>query len=99
MADLRETPIQLQSDTLSNLPGGGVRTLTVNAIINGQPAAVQMQVVSIADANGVVMDLSNYDPWSDVLHELKDIRRLLAYWMGIPAFEDHRGTGEAGMGL
>ena len=76
----QEQGVALQTDQLQPVPGGGVRTVTVMVPINGVPTPMQMQVVCIADANGVIAD-APYLPRevvSDIINVLKDIRVMLA---------------------
>ena len=73
-----ELPIPLQTDVLTTLPGGGVRTLTAIVGINGVPTSVQMQVVSIAGPNGELID--TFVPvmqLNDILNVMRDIKKLL----------------------
>lgn len=71
-----EQPVQLQTDTLSNLPGGGVRTITATILVNGVPTSVQMQVVSVADEFGRLL-VPDYDATSKIVMELRRIQELL----------------------
>jgi hypothetical protein len=93
-----ESPVPLQADTLSQLPGGGVRTIVAVVMVNGVPTPVQMQVVTVADQNGVLLDAPRDDVLREMSNDLKDIRKLVAMLLGVPALEDHRGTGETMFG-
>lgn len=80
-----EQPVPLQSDTVTTAPGG-VRAINAVVLVNGVPTLVQMQVVSLADANGrVLQDLSALtDPMEAVVDELRQIKRLLAIIAQVP---------------
>jgi hypothetical protein len=71
-----EQGVPLQTDQLSTVPGGSIRTVTVTVPINGVPTPVQMQVIAIADANGVIADNppNMTGLFSDILDVLEDIR-------------------------
>ena len=84
-----EQPVAIQSDTLTTSPVP-VRMVTVNAIIGGVATPVQMQVVSVADSNGVLLDLAADD--STARHTvmiLKDIRIMLSKLCEMP-FADNQ---------
>jgi hypothetical protein len=80
-----ELPVPLQTDTVSTLPGGGIRTITARVVVNGQLQDVQMQVVAIADANGVLFD-ANEDRQIQIaiLQEIRDLKRIMAYSAELP---------------
>lgn len=79
-----DSPIPLQTDTLSTLPGGGIRTITAMVVINDQLTPVQMQVVCIADANGMIMDANHDAAWQEeMLTEMRELRRLVAMFLGV----------------
>lgn len=82
-----ETGVSLQADQLATVPGGPVRFVTMQVPINGVLTTVQAQVVAMTDANGQVLDWS-YQPSSnqlaDVINELRELRTLIATWMGVP---------------
>ena len=87
------SPIPLQTDTLSTLPGGGVRTLTVTVMVNGVPTPVLMQVVAIADAAGTVQgDLATEETLHGIFDELRAIRDLLAIIAQVPVLETSSTT-------
>ena len=74
----QDTQIPLQSDTLSTVPGGGVRTATVTVNIAGVPTQVQMQVVSLATPDGTVVDqFIALQTNVDILNVLRDIKSIL----------------------
>ena len=85
----QEQAINLQADTLSTVPGGGIRTITVQMVVNGVQTPVQMQVVSMSDANGAILD--GFQVYSQQLNdlraEMRAIRLLLATWMGVPVVD------------
>ena len=90
-----EAPVPVQTDTLTTNPVP-VRMLTVNAFINGVPTAVQMQVISIADENGVVVG-QPYDPRQllmDTLNVLKDIRVMMSKLSDMPFVDSVEGRGD-----
>lgn len=95
----QEQPVPLQTDTVSNLPGGGVRTVVATVLVNGVPTPVQMQVVAIADEDGVIFDSTPNPTLQDIADSLRDIRRLLGLWLGVHAIQDGRNPGDDGMGL
>lgn len=85
----QEGQIPLQSDQLSLVAGGPIRTIIATIPINGIPTQVQMQVVAIANADGIFEDQQN--PYInqiqfEILTTLKDIRRIVAQLAGIPSF-------------
>lgn len=82
-----ESPVPLQADTLSQLPGGGVRTVVAVVLVNGVPTPVQMQVVTIADANGVLLDAPKDDLLREICNHLKDLKQLVANVTGQAIFE------------
>ena len=85
---MAESPIPLQSDTLNTLPGGGVRTITTQVLINGVPTVCQMQVVVLADKDGAIQgDLATDDSLSAILTELQAIKGLLGILAGVPVFD------------
>jgi hypothetical protein len=83
-----EIPVPLQTDTITTAPGGGIRTITATVMINGIPTQVQMQVVALADPNGVLVDdhTAAHIQFA-TLRELREIKRLLALMAGVPVFE------------
>ena len=87
MADTREQPVPLQTDTITQLPGAGVRTIIAQVMVNGVPTPVQMQVTSIADANGVILDnFAQQDLLNGIILELQGIRNVLCTAYGFPFF-------------
>lgn len=80
----QDQSIPLQTDTLSTVPGGGVRTIGLSVPIAGAATPVQQQVVSIADASGAILDQQAEQLWrAQVIDELREIRKLIALFMGI----------------
>lgn len=87
-----EQVIQLQTDQITNIPGGGVRTITANVPVGQSDVAsplaqVQQQVVSIADKTGAILDglQTNGDHIFQIMLELRAIRTILAQAYGLPA--------------
>jgi hypothetical protein len=83
-----EQPVPLQQDTLTQLPGGGIRTITGMVMINDVPTQVQMQVVTIADPSGALLGDRGDDVQIAILGELREIRRVLSHMAGIASFEN-----------
>jgi len=57
-----------------------------NVTIAGAPVQTAQQVVSIADSYGAIVD-QFYDQTArniDIVSELREIRRLLSLYMGVP---------------
>lgn len=85
----QEQGIGLQSDTLSPVAGGPIRTMLVTTLINGVPTQVQMQVVAIADERGVPFEpplqAGTYD--KNIYSCLRDIRSLLSFFTGVAIVE------------
>lgn len=80
-----ESGVSLQADSLSTVPGGPVRFIQMSMPISGQQTLVQAQVVAVTDANGVVLDWNGYSTqMNDILDELRELRKLIALWMGVP---------------
>lgn len=78
--------IALQTDTLSPVAGGPVRTLSLMVPVNGVMTQVQAQVVMISDSTGNIIDgWAQYDQWRALLTELREIRTILAIANGMPA--------------
>jgi hypothetical protein len=85
MANQNEGGVSLQTDTLSQVPGGPARTIIATVMIGGVPTPVQMQVVTLADGNGnVIDDFAQYENDIQIVSELREIRKLLAMFMGVP---------------
>lgn len=83
--DQRDNAVPLQTDTLSAVPGGGVRTITATVMLNGVATPVQMQVIALADGGGnIIDDFSNYNFAIQNLNELREIRKLLCQILGVP---------------
>lgn len=81
-----EQGVPLQTDQLSTVPGGAIRTVTVTVPINGVPTPVQMQVISIADENGVIFG-QPYEPrqlLGDIANTLRDIRVMVSKLSEMP---------------
>jgi len=88
-----EQGVQLQSDQLSNVPGGAIRTVTVTIPINGVPTPVQMQVVAIADENGNIAPVP-YEPrqlLGDIANILRDIRVMVSKLSDMPFVDNQEG--------
>ena len=84
---MAEQPVPLQQDTLSTLPGGGIRTITATVMINDVPTQVQMQVVALADPSGALLAGStNLDVLAAILDELREIKSALRLQAGVPDF-------------
>lgn len=85
---MAEQPIPLQTDTVSALPGGGVRTVNTVVSVNGVPTVVQMQVICLADPfTGQLFDLTDFfRVQHQILTEIHAIREELALLIGAPAF-------------
>jgi hypothetical protein len=85
----QEGQINLQADTLSTVPGGAMRTIIATMMVNGVLTPVQMQVVSLSDANGAILD--GFQVYStqleDLRSEMRAIRVLLATWLGVPVID------------
>ena len=78
------------------MAGPPVRTLSVTALINSVPTVVQMQVVSIADSNGVILD-GQYDPRQlllDTVNILKDIRVMMSKLADMPFTDNEEARGD-----
>lgn len=91
-----EQGVPLQSDQLSTVPGGSIRTVTVTIPVNGVPTPVQMQVVSIADENGVILG-QPYDPRAslgDMVNILKDIRVMVSKLSDMPFADNQEGRND-----
>ena len=87
-----ETPVGVQTDTLVTNPIP-VRMVTVNAIINGVASSVQMQVISLADENGVIVG-QPYEPrqlLADILNVMKDIRIMMSKLSEMPFVDNQEG--------
>ena len=98
MPNPRETPVPLQADTITTLPGGGIRTVVATVLVNGIPTPVQMQVVSLADADGVILDdFPAYNKSREILIELREIRRLIALALGVPDYTEGVGFERDGV--
>ena len=82
---MAESGIPLQTDTVAPLPGDGVRTITATVPMgDGTRKTFQMQVVSIADEQGRIIDFQNRDLLSAILVESVAQTRLLAIIANIP---------------
>jgi hypothetical protein len=82
-----EQSIPLQTDTVSTLPGGGVRTVLATVLIGGVPTTVQMQVVSLADESGRLIDLRDLSALARLDELCSTLRRcetILAHVAGLP---------------
>lgn len=87
MADTREQPVPLQTDTITQLPGAGVRTIIAQVLVNGVPTPVQMQVVAISDANGIIIDnFAQVSLLQAIVSELQQLRTIIATAYGFPTF-------------
>lgn len=76
----KEQQVQIQPDST----GKGVRTIEVVAFIQGVPTTVQMQVMSIADAAGNIIDnFVDYNWQRKVIEELMAIREQLCFRNGV----------------
>jgi hypothetical protein len=65
--------------------GKKVRTIEVTTYINGVETTVEMQVLALADDRGnVINDFMDYAWKSEVLDELKRIRRGIGKLVGDP---------------
>lgn len=85
---MADQQIQLQSDTIAPIPGGGIRMATATVMIGGMPTQVQMQVVTLADGTGVLVGIPDNTAWQRaVLSELHEMRKLMAMFMGIPILD------------
>ena len=90
MADETVVPIQGQI--------AGSRTITVTTFVDGVPTPVQMQVVALSDANGIIIDPSPDRMWQrELLAEMRILRQLVAQFLGVysPAPEDDAGAPES----
>ena len=95
----QEQQVGLQQDALTTAPMG-VRTVVVTTMINGVPTPVQMQVVSIADSNGVLLEQQSFHVDRKILEELQQIRRMLCQLLGVLPMEDDdlsRGPENSGL--
>ena len=82
----QEQPIGLQADTLST--PASVRMVTAYVIVNGMLTPVQMQVVTISDGAGKILDFDQVtDPMLLVLAELQQMRSLLHVIAQVPQFD------------
>ena len=85
-----EQGVPLQTDTLSNVPGGAIRTITVTTLVNGVQTPVQMQVVCLADPNGVLLEAREIllPVLVDISEILKDIRVMMSKLSDMPFTDD-----------
>jgi hypothetical protein len=82
----QEQGVQLQADTLA-ATGSPVRMIGsgVTVTVNGVPVQTAQQVVSVADANGAIIDkFFDNSTSQDILIELREMRKLLCLFMGVP---------------
>ena len=91
--------VSIQQDTLSPVDGGPIRTIQVVTPINGVPTTVQMQVIAIADERGVLLGQNEQEDQIllDVLAVLKDVRTLLAQWLGASVVDQTANTTTPGI--
>lgn len=79
-----ESLIQVAPDST----GKKLRTLQVNIVVSdpitgvNTPATVELQVASIVDANGQILDLVDVEWKQDILNELRIIRASLWEMVG-----------------
>ena len=91
-----EAGVPVQADTLSTVPGGPIRTLTVTVPVNGVPTQVQMQVIAIADENGVILGQPD-EPrqlLGDIANILKDIRVMVSKLSEMPFTDNQEGRND-----
>jgi hypothetical protein len=98
---MAELGVALQQDTLTNVSGGPIRTITAVVPINGVPTQVQMQVISIADANGVIVGAApdNTQLLLDTLAVMKDVRTLLSAWLGLNVVDQTTTPTQSGINI
>jgi hypothetical protein len=98
---MAELGVNLQQDTLSNVSGGPIRTITAVTPINGVPTQVQMQVIAVADGNGVI--LGSQPDYTDLLRDnlavLKDVRTLLSAWLGLNVTDQTTTPTQSGVNI
>ena len=74
---MAEQQISLQTDNIQTVPGGGVRMITTQVLINGVLTTVQMQAIVACDADGRPISVDDTTEML-ILRELREIRKLLA---------------------
>lgn len=84
MPPQNELPVALQTETSAPLPGAGVRTIVATVMVGGVPTPVQMQVVSLSDGLGNIIDsFADYNWQKAMLFELREIRTLVSEALGV----------------
>jgi uncharacterized membrane-anchored protein len=81
-----EQGVPIQTDQLTTVPGGPIRTVTVTVMVNGVATPMQMQVIAIADENGVLIG-QPCDPrqlLGDIANILADIRTMVSKLADMP---------------
>ncbi len=80
---MAEQPIAVQTEQTSTAPIG-IRAVTAQVLIGGQPVTVQQQVVTVADEYGNIIgaNVDNTQLLTEILQELRTMTRLLAQSQG-----------------
>ena len=92
-----EQGVPIQTDTLTQA-GPPVRTLAVTAVsATGVTTTTQMQVVTIADANGNIFERQEVNTIAvDTLNVLRDIRAMLSKLSDMPFVDNQSASAQPG---
>ena len=92
-----EQGVPIQTDTLTQA-GPPVRTLAVTAVsATGVTTTTQMQVVTIADANGNIFERQEVSTIAvDTLNVLRDIRAMLSKLSDMPFVDNQSASAQPG---
>ena len=77
-------PLPESTIAVPSAGSANVRTLQITALIGGEPAIVQLQVMSIADESGnIVGAFSDHLLLRELLEELRAVRRGAEQFLGV----------------